>query len=366
MERYPDIAWDDLRAAFEATVGSMDKVLPLNRALPTFMLRRSDDAALKARVEEVKPGEVVVELGGPFLAQLAGMIEGVDELDLAALVAVEAVADAPEAEDVRIALHGLVRHFVVQHELFHVLGGHLAHLAATSRKAITSLIEPGGLQLSGKGRNSAETGQIELARYRELEADNSALQIMVDHCSFGDLAAALKQPEAVPITDHDGTDRILAFRIMFAAAWLVLLALERDQEADVDLSYPWPAARLLSLLSTLLLHYTGDKGMREDQDSQRYLSMSGQTIEPTREFLTAVAGPVVKFMVTRTDAAAVVERFRRNEPGPSALLDAVMRDLKDLLLDGPIHSAAGRQLLELQSKRRRYNELFAPYRMFVS
>jgi hypothetical protein len=364
-----DIAWRDMLARFSATIASLDVVVGLVKPLPTFELARSSDSRITAQVRQPRPSSVVIEIGAQFLADLSARIEGIDADDLDVLLALEDRENPLTAADARIVLHAMAEQFIVHHDLFHVLGGHVAHdLAASgaSARAALAFSEPNALRL---GQAPGDTGsamapELELSLYRELEGDDSALQLLADHCAFEDLAASLDIPPA-PVAAYDGDARVIGFRLLFAAAWLVLLALEpaRDEFADESGTHPWPAARLLSLLFTLLQHFVGPAPMREDERGQQFMTLSAATLDSVRGYLMDVVRPTMKFVVAQADGARVVALFEQADPGRSDLFADVLLDLKGLFLDQEVRTPAGRQLLALLVRRSHFRQLFAPYRL---
>ena len=227
-------AWQDANERFAAVVAGLRTALTLERPLPDVRLECTQDPAVTARVLKSPWGDVLVELGDHFLGDLLEAIEHLheDQLTLLVLPPAGAPADAPQLNDVRTSLFAIAEQFVMHHELFHLLCGHLDQHIASAPGHHLALEENqtalhASVSIPFDGPMSAER---ELSLFIELEADNSALQWLADRCAIGDLTTVLPSMAdgAVPISRALPADQAVAFRLCFAAVWLVLLLFERS------------------------------------------------------------------------------------------------------------------------------------------
>lgn len=327
---------------------------------------------VSARVCRVSEEQVVVEFGEAFLKRLYSSIEDLDDEQLHVLLSTgENEAETVDLSYVRTALYVIAEQFMIHHELFHVIGGHLDHKVAASGGKALDLDESGALCLEF-GENTSEelSAEMALALYIELEADNSALQMLADYCSLGDLANVLQQtPVPVPIVECTGRDRVLAFRLVFAGVWLLLLALEQgasQRRQPLRLTHPWPAARLMSLLFTLMPYFIDGVEVRSDDRGQQIATLTTETKALTLQYLQEVVEHTMKFVLAHADTDRVIARFRTPDPQRSDLFADVLHDLHALLFDEEVNTAGGRQMLALASNRRAYFDLFRAFRYVQS
>lgn len=362
-------AWQDANERFAAVVVGLRIALTLERPLPDVRLERTQDPTVTARVLKNSWGDVLVEVGDDFLGNLLGAIEQLHEDQLTLLVQppVGAPADALQPNDVRTALFAIAEQFVMHHELFHLLCGHLDQHIASGPGHHLALEESQTALHAGVSTpfDGPMTAERELSLFIELEADNSALQWLADRCAIGDLMTVLPSMAdgAVPISRAVPADQAVAFRLCFAAVWLVLLLFERSGASkSPSASHPWPSARLLALLMTLMPYYVQGVEISEDELGQRFTVLNDETLEPTKAFLLDVVRPAMKFVVAHADGDRIVSHYEKADPSRSDLFADVLRDLKAVLLDDEVTTPGGRQILAMLQKRRHYADLFSSYR----
>lgn len=363
-------AWQDADDRFAAVVAGMRSALALDRPLPDVRLELTGDRSVTARVLKSPWGDVLVEIGDGFLQDLLNVIEQLDADQLTLLMTRpgEAASASPFLHnDVRTALFSIAEQFVMHHELFHVLCGHLdQHIASAAGHSIAIDESRSALYASVSAPFDGQmTAERELSLFIELEADNSALQWLAHRCAIGDLMVVLPSMAdgAVPLSRVALVDKAIAFRLCFAAVWLVLLSFERSGASErTSTTHPWPSARLFALLVTLMPYYVEGADVHEDDQGQRFVVLDDETLEPTRSFLLDVVRPAMKFVIAHADGDRVVSRYEEADPRRSDLFADVLRDLQALLLEDEVTTPGGRQVLAMFKKRRHYADMFSDYR----
>lgn len=358
--------WHDTVERFEAVVQSMRLSLDLMKPLPEFRLALIRSGSVTAQVRMTAPSHVAVEFGERFQKRLLASIDKIEDLQLHSLLA---FADPYSAyivmpDQARVALYTIAEQFVVCHELFHVIGGHLDHRVATSSGRSFSLGEVGRATAARTTRKDGErlTVASELSLHLELEADASALQFLADHCVIEDLTNALNI-KLDSTTSYSGNDRILAFRLVLAGVWLVLLTLEGNRgKGHRSLEHPWPGARLIALLCVLMPYFIGKASTREDEIGQQFITLQGDTYAQAQQYMEQVAVPVVRFVLTQAQPVQTYSLNGLLDQGQTDLLVDILFDLKGLLYDEKLRTTAGRQLLFLYQRRRHFFELLRPFR----
>ncbi len=321
-----------------------------------------------------------MEIGEAFAKSLANLVEGLTQAHLNTLLGLGAqhALDVETAHLARLALQSMAVQFAMHHELFHLLCGHLDHHIVASDSAALSLEE---LALSARRRgrkgHAASEAEAGLSMYRELEADASALQFLVDRCVIGDLGQLIaqgahgvrdKRALRLALTELPKRQRALGFRVVLASIWLVLMLFEGLREGHegqaTSITHPWPAARALALLVTLLPFYCRMRGFREDSSGFRYAVLTKASALAATDFMNNVAKPAMKFAVALVDEEQLLSSFENPQPTQSNLLADVLRDLKAMLFGEPFSSLGGQQLRQLLEQRLTLQVLLSPYEYF--
>jgi hypothetical protein len=371
MSSRDDDAWLDAGRRFEGLIDSLPLAIRMRRPLPPIRLRRVTNPNVTARIRRAAAGNVSIEFGDEFLSRLVNLVEHIDAEQLSLLLAPTPEAGQSEQtaqiEDARLALYAIGEQFVIHHELFHLLCGHLDQRLASSTRRGLALEE---LSLAAlrhkKPKNRKRTEAMELALFIELEADSSAAQFLFDKCLIGDLAAVFPDlaTDGLPLSLVEGPGRAAAFRLCFAAIWLVLLLFEGLRVDQPSGSHPWPATRLLALLFTLLPYFADIADEAEAIGGERFAILTEHTASSTREFMLDVVRPAMKFVLAHGDAEEVLDRYKAPDPTRSSLFADVLHDLQGLIFDTPLKTQGGSQLLSLIRKRPQFTALLEPYRYF--
>lgn len=371
MRSQDDDAWLDASRRFDGVVAALPSALQLRHPLPPIKLRRVANPNVTARIRRAPKGSVFIEFGEEFLSRLVNVVQQVDPEQLSALLAPEPAPARPleiaRLEATRLTLYAVAEQFVIHHELFHLLCGHLDQRVGSSARRGLALEELGIAAAVRAGRRAGRSADASaLPLFIELEADNTAAQFLFDKCLIGDLALLFPGlgTDRIPLSVVEGTDRPAAFRVCFAAIWLVLLLFEGLRADEPSRSHPWPATRLLALLLTLLPYFADIPDSVEEPGGERFAILTEQTAESTKEFMLDVVRPAMKFVLAQGDAEEVVRRYKAPDPIRSSLFADVLRDLQGLVFDTDVETPGGLQLLDLIRRRPHFAALFEPFRYF--
>lgn len=364
-----DAAWQDATAQFGAILSNLTSALELDRPLPPITLRRTPQSGVTARIRRTQSGRVFIDLGDEFLYRLLNLIELLDDAQLTALLGADRITppDADRLEAARVALYGVAEQFVLHHELFHLLCGHLDQQPAESSGRALSLQEMSASARS-RVRRGGRADDPALRLYVELEADNTALQFLVDRCIVGDLAPVLPESDVAntPLSTLEGPAKAPAFRLTFAAVWLVLWLFEDLRCDEPSESHPWPAARLMALFFTLLPYYADLATDPADSDEERFATLTAESATLATEYMIHVVSPAMKFVVALADDDEIVRQYRDPDLSRSSLFADVLLDLRGLIFGHEVKTPGALQLLALEGRRSEFMRLFEPYRYFRS
>lgn len=262
--------------------------------------------------------------------------------------------------------------FVVCHELFHVLNGHVAAVRATTRGKTRQLafVEAAHLALTtqrghGAGRDASATGQRMLeAYYYELEADNTALQWVMQESPLSPMlraVAELTDARAVVAADisalPDGWGRVLAFRALISALVLTVRLLERQRgrmRQEPDASHPYPMARLFAGVFTVLEQFAEITEFALEPDGGKVARLTTRGAKDVKTFLGMVMKPVVAAPWASPDAASS-DGFTFHGP-----LIAV--EIGNILQGRPPATEPVRQMLRVQGLRHRMTRRLRAHR----
>lgn len=278
-------------------------------------------------------------------------------LILSAVLGARPVSTPARAAVIR-AVHDLAILFVVHHELSHLVGGHVAWRAASS-SAPRRAFDEVNLGLGDDDSAGATTSSREAreAYYLEVEADNSGLQWLMQSrppASLGRLSGHGR----VALVDSTGDARVLSFRMLMVAVWLVMRLTEARRNPRIvkpSASHPRPAARLLAAIATMMEHFALLTELRADASGQRIQTLGEQQAEDSRLFVTEVVRPVLRVDWSRPGAPLVSGSLSKTLP-------LVLRDLHNLLLIRKATTPGGIELEQLERLRRRMNRTLAPHR----
>ena len=160
--------------------------------------------------------------------------------------------------------------FVILHEIFHLIRGHIGWILS-KRRGRDFDEEALGLQFdSGRQNKTAATGPsysaIADAYLLESEADCTAVQWMILSMSQPTLQRILGT-RARTIMTFPKQCRLVAFRLLVAAVWLVIRTMEsprREVIANNSRTHPLPSTRAYTVFGECLTAYSMIDDLRYD------------------------------------------------------------------------------------------------------
>lgn len=272
-----------------------------------------------------------------------------------------------EAEEfVRSALQENVVSFVVLHELFHVLAGHLREQHKYSDSKLP-LSEMSLGMASSHVANEVDESELLKAYYREFEVDDCALQAMVQLPLHDESLSFLS---SIDIDEQDGTlayelinstglPKVFGYRLIAVSAWLIVRLIESKRTPEIRQQFedhPLPSSRLLSCFTTLLEEYAKLAGEELESDGRRSRKPSEDEANSIVDFFDLVLKPLTIFMPS-------IESH--SSKAPLATIE-LMREMGQLMFDGEMKTDAGRLVLRLQSLRPEMEVRLATCRYYSS
>jgi hypothetical protein len=304
-----------------------------------------------------------IEVFSGFLREIRADVDANAEAILAACLGDLPAADAQAK---RTALLEAVLHlshsFVLLHELFHVLCGHADEL----RQARGGLaLDEVHLGLSSEdGSAPPDDDAVSEAYYRELEADDTAIQWLIHAVPLDALAPVLVYPGSgrrAPRRSMGlsrGRSRVLSFRVLLVTLWLMIRLFERRRGAEIrerGARHPLPAARLLAAVATALQEFAAADSWRMEASGKKVQTLDDHHVAPMRTFFREVLKPVLLApwpgLVVRLD-----------DDGWETSPIWIAMESGNLLLQRPAETAPGMELERLERLRPRMMERLAAYR----
>ena len=321
---------------------------------------------------QIYPGEVArVEFAHSFLA---GLVEplSVTPVRRACLDGLEAVADSPDTDALvtEICLELMVS-VVLLHELFHILCGHLDEAVGGKQGVKFSEAALGlttGVRVSGERPTGMPEDELLGGYFRELEADNCALQALAQLPSPPNLRLFLTEclevdrdrcddPEDLILGQLTGIEKVFAYRFLLVSVWQVIQALEAARAEDVRRGvkgHPYPGARLLAAVLTLLESFVG---VHIDKSGDCAVALDAHQAREGRVFLDHVLKPVlVRAWPVGEDTLGV--------SGIEEIPAWVVLEVSNLMLGREPVTPSGQQLFRLDAVRKDTLERLAPFKYF--
>jgi hypothetical protein len=249
--------------------------------------------------------------------------------------------------------------FVLLHEIFHLMGGHIEWMSSQNFLSFDERrlgLSPRRPHESGKAPSYQKLGKAYLL---ESEADCNALHWIVQSVP----GPALKQllggnPSA--ITLYDGARRIMGFRVLLIAVWLVLRRMEASRAAWLgrqSRAHPLPAARLFSAIGTLILEYSWISDLRYNAQGARLHMLSQEDVESMRTFMLRILSPVL-----RADWTPGKKLVKMDSLEGSML--KVFPDFANHMFNRSPQTEVGREIARMERVRLRMNLELAEFRYF--
>lgn len=312
------------------------------------------------RIAQVVPREPpAIEVADVFadelLAKLAALAEPLSE---ACLSETDVEGDMSTAREmVTNALAELSSSFVVLHEAFHILAGHLRELEQSNPSINCKLDEFSlGMDTSSPPTMNPEMSDLQRAYYREFEADNNALQAMIQlpmppATELVLVQASDTEPEMAPIlARQELLAKIIGFRILAAASWIVIRLVERQRAPALQRSHPLPGARLLAAFITLVEEYAGlSQAKRQTDEIRLPIKPSKEQKRLVLEFTELVLKPVLVHLTASNGDESIP-------------LPIYVKEIYNLMFNQPMETPEGNEVLEIQSLRTEMVERLSPFR----
>ncbi len=260
--------------------------------------------------------------------------------------------------------------FVVFHELFHVLNGHTAYAMVRSKGkprqlAFGEAAQKVAREKKGKAPPSAaETKRMLEAYYLELEADDTALQWMMQGVPLSPALVRLVELVSGQVAARDiaaldnGWGRVLAFRAMIAALVVTVRLLERqrgDETRTPALTHPYPMARLFAGAFTVMEQFADITRAENGGDGAKIVRLSADEAEDLDTFLRMIARPIVSAPWAARDSTAADDGFEVLGP-------LVVTEIKNIILGRNPETEPVSQLLRIQRLRKAMTKRLARHR----
>ncbi len=203
-----------------------------------------------------------------------------------------------------------------------------------------------------------------------MEADSSALQWMLSRTLYGALIEDFQTWPGVDRTTLQQSSivefplelKILAFRIVLVSVWLVinLIEAERNQNARRDtMSHPLPAARLFSVLGTLMTSFLSLDDVRTEADGKQFARVEDKEAEHIEVFLKEIVAQVCSALANTPNSATVsrLAMCPAQSDNASNAITVIVGDLIAMLANQTTQTAGASQLEAMEALRPEIAEL---------
>ncbi|HET7461577.1 MAG TPA: hypothetical protein VFJ82_10020, partial [Longimicrobium sp.] len=255
--------------------------------------------------------------------------------------------------------------FILLHELFHFYCGHVDELRARSGDPSRAFcLDERHLGMAAAPQGAAEDEAFLTAYYREMEADNSAVQWMMLAAPWQPPAAEAAtprrgpRPRPAPPMLLRGAARILEFRVLLVTLWLMIRLMERKRGPAVrerGAEHPLPAARMLAGVATVHEAFAGIDGWKINAAGEKVRTLETVHVRRMRRFLRHVFKPVLRAFVTG---------MAPGDDGFQASPVWIALDTGNLLLGNEPVTEPGRQVKRVERLRPRMLARLEPFRYF--
>lgn len=329
----------------------------LVKPFPDIHLSIEDDNSLNAAVLQPFTSMAMykVRVSGHFLAQIYKTVKAHEKMTMDMMgVGGERVFDATlmDPDDVLDTVFKMAIHFVLLHELFHVLFGHM-YLTKDNN---------GQLFMSERSDLVGEQNSDKINRYYflELEADNSAIEWMIAFTEIGDVSKLLERCKLIgagkgtSLSELDYPAKQFAYKLLFISVWLVIALFENDRldpTPDQAASHPMPKVRLITAIHSMIKFYAllsvesrGEQGL--------FVKLDDPEIESIHEFTEAVSAPFIIFFREFPNAAAGLMSINQLFKSPqSSEVVEIIRDANLQFSEAPSSSLAIKQIDSIRDLR---------------
>lgn len=349
-------------AAFETIVDGLQRTTPLARPVHGLDLFIDLDPSFNALVGRPRGRQDVT------IKVYDGLIQDhfafLDEYHLAFMGAVLSPLRRHEEELLDLDLDPLLGtlyelgiQFVLHHELFHLLCGHL-DLVARETVGDRVQLDEELVYLAAAGRPVSH-GDLVRSYYLELEADALALEWLLGRLSFTSIDQQLNSLGLA--TDGDWTiselqddSRIIGFRFVNAAVWAIVLQIEANRRKEYPerlRSHPLPTARLIALTKTLMGAYCRVESLRVSETGALLWKPQPKDLEPVKEFWRSVMLPAFEFVTNLPNVMSPHAASPAATDSSEFSARSVLQDIGDLLGQRAPQGPGGRQLARIERLR---------------
>ncbi|GAB5520316.1 MAG: hypothetical protein RhofKO_25670 [Rhodothermales bacterium] len=332
--------------------------LDLAKPLPSLTIKVVAGPRFAGEIQPIFDKFVIARFKTGCFEQLYTILEQCEEAIVGAIVhdQLEAFAPTTTVADILGGVYTVAMHFVVAHEFSHVLCGHV-YRSPEDMSQEASIHAP----------SMAKSTPV-LYYFTEMEADHTGLEIMSDAVLFGDINRVLQSSatlEPGTINSFERADRVIGYRFLLTAAWIVIRLFEHDyrRHGRDSQRYPLPAARLYGSIDTLLRDFVGFDQIKLKSGSL-YATLDEHSTSEIKRFLQEVLKPVALALAEAPNQKDGHIAMISDLEGSSteAVVADFMRDIAGLLFVQPMVTEGGQQLVDLQPLRIFVNDQLAPYR----
>jgi hypothetical protein len=326
---------------------------------PPLTITFSDRLSSKRGVRIRGAGSFVIEVSTKFALDLHAELRTVEET-LVALAFRSSRARRARHGEVLAIVEEFTISFILLHEIYHLIGGHMAWVARRP-SGLTFDEQRFGLHFAlgqhGLKGSAPSYALIADAYLLESEADCSAIQWIVQEMSQPRLQRLLGT-RAEHMTFFSGRQRLVSFRLCLASVWLAIRRLESAREElmrNESRTHPLPVTRLFAAFGTFIQHYSSISDMRFDSQGGANRKLTESDVISMREFLRQVLNPVLTSDWNPGSPHVPPESLE-------ARLLFYLRDFGNHMLKRPVETVVGRELLRMERARFRMDRRLRPFR----
>lgn len=348
---------EDAEQAFLRLTNNIHSIVECHRQPPVFSFDWNPLDQFDAAVKISQPTEFTVIVYEGLIKKIYQTINDNQAALISVIQGQNEIAKPYEQEQVLTEIYDISVHFVLLHEIYHVLGGHIDYKAAHQPHSEYSE--------SQIGFATSDETTFKSNYFLELEADSNAIISLIEAINIESLlgrCAQLSDTDTGASALHwlqDGAPRELGFRTLLAGVWVVIVLLEASLKRSP--AHPMPSARLLSAMSTVMAWFCNMTHVRIDKKGQLLQSAEHLDNLLLDRFLFHVAKPIIVGLWNFPDSDTS-QRMGFNDSSDNA--GPWLNDLKALILQRPVGDA-GAQLESIEKLRAAIYPKLQPYRYFM-
>lgn len=325
----------------------------LCKELRPINLKIVDDTTGKFTAR-VSPGESFdIEISAVFLDEIVQWVENSENSLMAAcLKGLESERNHIEKRVVFDALSESVISFVLLHEIFHVLAGHIDRYCSDTSLGLFAFDETGQSLENDDPESAISSEHILQELYCcELEADNCAIQclaqmplpphfldFLTDVGPGEERHAELEEMEGASVVD------VVMYRVLLISVWMMVKILEHklgSRLAKRSKRHPYPGARILAAIASIMEEFCN---LDLPASGPKTFTLDHHAVAQINLFIDQVMEPVLKqpWPLMFSDLA---------EAGVETFAPWVIKESFNLLFDKPVETTAGKDVRLLNKIR---------------